>query len=702
MYVSHIDGNGVDQDYILKLVPPSATLVLQKKGDSNVSYTYNVIVALALTGYVRYETTFVSRSGTIANNDQVILIIINNGTPGEAATVNVGTVTQVAYPGPITVTNSGTTSAAILDFQLCPGPAGSNGTAATVSVGTVTTGAPGSSVTVVNSGTSSAAVLDFSIPQGATGSGSSITITNTSTNIAYRLLFTNTASGSAATFLNTIASALTYNPSTLALTNTGGSISCASVTATNFTGTASTASAVTTVSTTTLSDRYILFTNTIGASATVNVASALDNQLKFNAGSATMTIGNTAGILNVNTINCPNLSGTASVATAVTIASTQSTSERFLCFATGAGNTGVFLNSAVASKIACVPGTPSITMGSGVGGTGVITCNSFVGALTGNASSATATAITATSVASPRYLVFTPDTTGNASMYVSPTLATQIYVQPSIPSLVLGNGITGTGSITCNTVSCTTLNGQATGAGTVETIATSTNATRYLLFTPSNNSTAANAAVQSAVALTYNPGTSLLTATNLTVSGTLTGTVSSATTATNLAGGAAGSIPYQSAVNTTALLGIGTAGQILRSTGAAPSWAAPGGFSVSFGGNASVAGMVLQYGLPSALFATTVLNSTLNTPGNGFVTPYAGILTAAAAYSTTSSATATATIHVNGAAALTTIAAGQFTTTGARALTLSSTTNTIAAGSLVEVRVNVAAIGNCQITLYLA
>jgi hypothetical protein len=57
---------------------------------------------------------------------------------------------------------------------------------------------------------------------------------------------------------------------------------------------------------------------------------------------------------------------------------------------------------------------------------------------------------------------------------------------------------------------------------------------------------------------------------------------------------------------------------------------------------------------------------------------------------------------VNGAAALTTIAAGQFTATGARALTLSSTTNTIAAGSLVEVRVNVAAIGNCQITLYLA
>ena len=52
------------------------------------------------------------------------------------------------------------------------GPAGTNGTngaAATVTVGTVTTGAPGSSVTITNSGTSGAAVFDFSIPQGATG-----------------------------------------------------------------------------------------------------------------------------------------------------------------------------------------------------------------------------------------------------------------------------------------------------------------------------------------------------------------------------------------------------------------------------------------------------------------------------------------------------------------------------------------------------
>jgi hypothetical protein len=49
------------------------------------------------------------------------------------------------------------------------GPTGATGSAATVNLGTVTTGAPGSLAAVSNSGTNSAAVLNFTIPQGATG-----------------------------------------------------------------------------------------------------------------------------------------------------------------------------------------------------------------------------------------------------------------------------------------------------------------------------------------------------------------------------------------------------------------------------------------------------------------------------------------------------------------------------------------------------
>lgn len=49
------------------------------------------------------------------------------------------------------------------------GPAGADGSAATVNVGTVTTVQYGNPATVTNSGTESAAVLDFQIPQGAPG-----------------------------------------------------------------------------------------------------------------------------------------------------------------------------------------------------------------------------------------------------------------------------------------------------------------------------------------------------------------------------------------------------------------------------------------------------------------------------------------------------------------------------------------------------
>lgn len=97
------------------------------------------------------------------------------GVTGTAATIAVGTVTTGAPGSPAAVTNSGTSSAAVFDFDIPEGDKGDKGdqgdpgTAATIAVGTVTTGAPGSSATVANSGTSGAAVFDFSIPEGATG-----------------------------------------------------------------------------------------------------------------------------------------------------------------------------------------------------------------------------------------------------------------------------------------------------------------------------------------------------------------------------------------------------------------------------------------------------------------------------------------------------------------------------------------------------
>lgn len=101
-----------------------------------------------------------------------------SGTNGAAATVTVGTVTTGSPGSSATVSNAGSSSAAVFNFSIPRGDVGSagsngtngsNGAAATVGVGTVTTGSPGSSATVSNSGSSSAAILNFTIPRGDVG-----------------------------------------------------------------------------------------------------------------------------------------------------------------------------------------------------------------------------------------------------------------------------------------------------------------------------------------------------------------------------------------------------------------------------------------------------------------------------------------------------------------------------------------------------
>jgi hypothetical protein len=104
-----------------------------------------------------------------------------SGTPGAAgaaATVAVGTVTTGAPGTAADVDNSGTATAAVLDFLIPrgdPGAAGDPGTpgdpgpANSLSVGTVTTGAAGSATAAAVTGTPPAQVLDLTIPRGDTG-----------------------------------------------------------------------------------------------------------------------------------------------------------------------------------------------------------------------------------------------------------------------------------------------------------------------------------------------------------------------------------------------------------------------------------------------------------------------------------------------------------------------------------------------------
>ncbi len=106
------------------------------------------------------------------------------GAVGSAGTVTIGTTVTGSAGGNASVSNSGTSSDAVLNFTLPKGaagnsgatgaigqtgPTGSAGDNASITIGTITTGEPGSSATVANAGTDTAAVLNFSIPRGVQG-----------------------------------------------------------------------------------------------------------------------------------------------------------------------------------------------------------------------------------------------------------------------------------------------------------------------------------------------------------------------------------------------------------------------------------------------------------------------------------------------------------------------------------------------------
>ena len=102
----------------------------------------------------------------------------------------------------------------------------------------------------------------------------------------------------------------------------------------------------------------------------------------------------------------------------------------------------------------------------------------------------------------------------------------------------------------------------ATGPSALSIALTSANLTYYPTFV---GSTGLGQTGYIDTDLTYNPSTNTFTATNFN---------GNATSATNLAGGAGGQIPYQSAASTTALLANGVDGQVLTSQGgtSAPIW----------------------------------------------------------------------------------------------------------------------------------
>ena len=145
--------------------------------------------------------------------------------------------------------------------------------------------------------------------------------------------------------------------------------------------------------------------------------------------------------------------------------------------------------------------------------------------------------------------------------------------------------------------------------------------------------------------------TSIIAGTNVSISSatgditiSTTGTIPTATTATNIAGGAAGSLPYQSASSITAMLAAGTTNQVLISGASAPSWTnTPTLTGTNFTGipNSSLINSSLTIGSTNIALGAT--SATLAGLTSVSATTFTGSLSGNATTATTSTTATTAT-----------------------------------------------------------
>ena len=159
----------------------------QGEWSSSTTYTQNQAVQYSGTAYVCLQ----GNSNVIpSSNTSVWSVMVLKGDTGpagavgSAGTVTIGTTTTGSAGGSASVTNSGTSSEAVLNFTLPKGASGAAGVQgsqgltgatgaagdnATIAIGTITTLPEDSSATVFNAGTDTAAVLNFGLPMGQTG-----------------------------------------------------------------------------------------------------------------------------------------------------------------------------------------------------------------------------------------------------------------------------------------------------------------------------------------------------------------------------------------------------------------------------------------------------------------------------------------------------------------------------------------------------
>jgi len=181
-----------EQAKVTRMVVPGikgadGDITWQGEWSSSTTYTANEAIQYNGSSYVCLQgnTNLIPPDNTSAWSLMVSKGDIGaTGAVGSAGTVTIGTTTTGSAGGNASVTNSGTSSEAVLNFNIPKGVSGATGiqgpqgqtgatgatgTGATVGIGSVSTLAEGSSATVANIGSATAAVLNFGIPMGQTG-----------------------------------------------------------------------------------------------------------------------------------------------------------------------------------------------------------------------------------------------------------------------------------------------------------------------------------------------------------------------------------------------------------------------------------------------------------------------------------------------------------------------------------------------------
>ena len=407
---------------------------------------------------------------------------------------------------------------------------------------------------------------------------------------------TNTSIAIANTQVSGLGTMSTQNANNVAIT--GGSINGTTIGA----STASTVTGTTITANSSFSGPGTGLTGTatslsIGGSAgSATTAGSVTNSVTFNNGgtgaaSGTTFNGSVAQTISYNTIGAPSTSGTGASGTwGISISGNAATVTNGV-YTTGSYSNPTWITSILGSIVsgAVASATTATNVAGGLAGS--LPYQSGAGATTFLGIGSANYVLTSSGTA-PQYVAQSTLSVGSATTATTATnlaggAASQIpYQTASGTTAFITNGTTGQ-FLTSNGTS-------APSWATVSTAVTisdqtSSSSTFYPLFY-SATSGSTNTVDTSSTKLQYVPSTGTFTATVFSGAGTgLTGTASSlsiggnaatatsatsATTSTNLAGGLAGYLPYQSAVNATTFLAPSTNGYILTLSSGLPTWAA--------------------------------------------------------------------------------------------------------------------------------